>query len=449
MGGDLRYQDAGTGGGWARRSLSGVNRVGRRLGWGVADQAVSSLSNFAVNIYIARQLGAEQYGAFSLVYVTYAFALNASRGLVSDPQMVRFSHTDRSTWRRVTANCTGAAVVVGLVTGACALIAAAVMGGTLGLGFLALGLTLPGLMLQDSWRFAFFSQGRGSQAFLNDLLWLVLLVPALVLLRVTHLANIFWCLLAWGAAAAAAAAFGPWQARVRPRVSGAWGWLVGQRDLGFRYMAEGTTNSASSQLRTYGIGLLLGLAPVGYIQVANTLMAAFLVLVMGTGLILMPEATRIWRDSPQRLVRFCVKISIGYTAMASAWGVLLLVTLPLGLGEWLLGPIWRPSYPLVLPATLVVVGTCAGAGAGTGLKGMGAVRRSLRAAVITAVLYVVGSLAGAAAGGAVGAMLGTAAATCCGAGIYWQQLRAGLRESGRRAPPVATPDHRESLEHRA
>ena len=36
----------------------------RRLGWGVADQAVSSLTNFAVSIYVARTLGAVQFGAF-------------------------------------------------------------------------------------------------------------------------------------------------------------------------------------------------------------------------------------------------------------------------------------------------------------------------------------------------------------------------------------------------
>ena len=48
-----------------------VRQAGRRLGWGVADQGMSSLSNFAVNIYIARTLGAVQYGAFGLAYVTY------------------------------------------------------------------------------------------------------------------------------------------------------------------------------------------------------------------------------------------------------------------------------------------------------------------------------------------------------------------------------------------
>ena len=61
---------------------------------------MSSISNFAVNIYIARTLGSVQYGAFSLAYVTYGFALNASRGLATDPLLVRFSGTDLPTWRR-------------------------------------------------------------------------------------------------------------------------------------------------------------------------------------------------------------------------------------------------------------------------------------------------------------------------------------------------------------
>src|SRR5205807_2619487 len=70
------------------------SQAARRLGWGIADQAMSSLTNFAVSIYIARTLGAAQFGAFSLAYVTYAFALNASRGLATDPLMVRVSGTD-------------------------------------------------------------------------------------------------------------------------------------------------------------------------------------------------------------------------------------------------------------------------------------------------------------------------------------------------------------------
>ena len=98
-------------------------------GWGVADQAVSSLTNSAVSIYVARVLGAAQFGAFSLAYVTYGFMLNGSRGLATDPLLVRFSGTDLPTWRRAVAHCTGTAPGSGLVSGVCALIAAVVLRG--------------------------------------------------------------------------------------------------------------------------------------------------------------------------------------------------------------------------------------------------------------------------------------------------------------------------------
>ena len=77
--------------------------------------------------------------------------------------------------------------------------------------------------MQDSWRYAFFALGRGSQAFLNDMVWASVLLPALVFLRVTGQTNVFWFVFAWGAAAAVAAAVGPLQARVVPRLAGSTG----------------------------------------------------------------------------------------------------------------------------------------------------------------------------------------------------------------------------------
>src|SRR5262249_22982583 len=156
------------------------------------------------------------------------------------------------------------------------------------MAFLALGLTLPALLLQDSWRFAFFARGRGSQAFLNDMAWAVALFPALVLLRTTGHATVFWFVFAWGAAAAVGGAVGPLQARVMPRLSGVREWLSRQRDLGPRYLLEGTAASGASQLRNYGIGLLLGLAAVGYVQAANTLMGPYQVVLYGMGLVALP-----------------------------------------------------------------------------------------------------------------------------------------------------------------
>jgi len=404
-----------------------VRRAGRRLTWGVADQAMSSLSNFAVNIYIARTLGAAQYGAFALAFVTYGFALNASRGLGTDPLLVRFSGTPLPTWRRAVTSCTGTATVVGLTIGACIIATGALLHGTTGLAFLALGLTLPGLLLQDSWRFSFFADGRGSQAFLNDTLWTVVLIPVLVLLRRTGHANVFWCVFAWGAAATVAAAVGPLQARVRPRLSRGWGWVWRQRDLGPRYLVEGTVNSGSTQLRNYGAGLILGLSALGYLQAASTLMGPFMVIFFGMGLVLLPEAARILKRSPRHLMLFCACASAGLTLAALAWGIVLLVALPRGLGHLMLGSLWRPTYPLVLPTTLAVVGGCVSAGAGVGLHALGLARRSVRAMIASSAMTVVCSLAGAVLAGAFGVACGTAVASWIGAPIFWWQLRKGLR----------------------
>jgi O-antigen/teichoic acid export membrane protein len=398
---------------------------------------MSSISNFAVNIYIARTLGAVQYGAFALAYVTYGFALNASRGLGTDPLLVRFSGTDLPTWKRAVARCTGTATVMGLTMGALALVVSMFLHGTTGMAFLALGLTLPGLLVQDSWRFAFFALGRGGQAFLNDTIWTIVLIPALVLLRQTGHANVFWFVFAWGAAAAVAAVIGPLQARVLPKASGGWGWVSQHRDLGPRYLAEGTLNSSQNQLRNYGIGFILGLGALGYVQAANTLMGPFMVIFFGMGLVLLPEAARILRRAPRRLPLFCACASGGLALLGLAWGVVLLLALPRGLGHLMLGSLWQPTYPLVLPSTIAVMGGCVQAGAGTGLHALGSARRSLRAMAIASALFVVCGLIGAALGGAAGTMYGAAVASWAGAVLFWLQLRHALRDS--KGGPAGAP----------
>jgi O-antigen/teichoic acid export membrane protein len=405
-----------------------MRQAGGRLSWGIADQGMSSLTNFAVSIYIARTLGAVDFGAFSLSYVTYGFALQASRGLTTDPLLVRFSGTDIPTWRRAVATCTGAAALTGLALGALLLAAAALLGGPARLAFLALGLTLPGLLLQDSWRFSFFALGRGSQAFLNDTVWGATLLPALVLLRMTHHANVFSFVFAWGATAGIGAAVGPLQAQVMPSLSRSWTWLSQHRDLGWRYLVEGTATSAAAQLRNYSIGFLLGLAAVGYLQAANTLMGPFQVILYGMGLVALPEAARILRRSPRHMALFCVLLSVALTLLALAWGAAMLVALPRGLGDKLLGPIWRPSYPLVLPTALFMAGGCASSGAGTWLHALGAARRSMRAATVTAALCLILALIGAATGGAAATVSGAALGAWLGSLLYWWQVRGARRE---------------------
>lgn len=425
----LSRRDASATGNRAATPWRVVRQIGKRLSWGVADQAASSLTNFAVSIYVARVLGAAELGAFSLAYVTYGFMLNASRGLATDPLLVRFSGAELSVWRRAVANCTGTAACVGVASGVCAVIASLFLHGTASRAFLALGITLPGLLLQDSWRFAFFALGKGAQAFLNDLIWVLVMFPALFLLNRSGHANVFWFVLIWGAAAAVAAAAGPLQARVIPRLAGVRQWISSTRELGLRYLLEGTTNSASTQFRNYGVGLLLGLTALGYVQASSTLMGPFMVIFFGMGLVTLPEAARILRKSPRHLPLFCIGVSGGLAVAGALWGLILLIALPRGLGQWILPDLWRPTYPLVLPLTISIVGGCVSAGAGCGLHALGAANRSLRAMVLSSVVYVACGVAGAAAGGVEASMQGIAVAGWVGAAFFWFELRVALRES--------------------
>jgi O-antigen/teichoic acid export membrane protein len=406
-----------------------VRQASRRLTWGVADQAMSSLTNFLLTIFIARTLHAVQLGAFTLAYVTYGFAINASRGLSIEPLLVRFSGTVLPTWRRAAASCTGTALLVGLVTGACAIGAGFLVGGTTGLAFLALGLTLPGLLLQDSWRYSFFAVGQGYHAFVNDVIWAVLLIPSLVLLKVTGHANVFWFVLAWGATATVGAAVGPLQARVGPSLSSAPGWLSRHRDLGPRYLAENVGGNASDTLRSYALSYILGLAAVGYMQAANTLMGPFKIVFFGVSLITLPEAAKLLRRSPQRLPLFCAAVGCALMVMAMMWGAVLLIGLPRGLGHLMLGSLWRPTYPLALPAILATMAGCITTGALLGLHALAAARRSLRAVLFTAALIVTCGLAGALTGGTLGTMRYVAAATWVGSVVAWWQLRLALQDA--------------------
>jgi hypothetical protein len=304
------------------------------------------------------------------------------------------------------------------------------LSGAAGAAFLALGLTLPGLLLQDSWRYSFFALGRGSQAFINDTIWTLTLLPALAVLRMTGHADVFWFVFAWGVTGTIAAAVGPWQARVIPRPAGAWRWVKRHRDLGPRYLAEGTSQSAAVQIRAYSIGLVLGLAALGSVQAVSTLFGPITILFLGMSLVAIPEAARVLRRSPRHLPLFCLVITAGLSAAAVAWGMFLLVVAPRGFGNWLLGPVWRPTYSLILPYLLSVIGQGIAAGCGTGLHALGAARRSLRVTVLGSVLFVIGSLAGAFAGGAAGAVWGTAIVLWISALYGWWQLHVAQREAG-------------------
>ncbi|MFF8196370.1 hypothetical protein ACF05L_37150 [Streptomyces bobili] len=411
--------------GSARRALVG------RLSWGLADQAASSMTNFAVGIYVARSLGVTAFGVFSLAWVTYGVVLSVSRGLATDPLVVRFSGVPDASWRGAVARSSGTALGVGAAIGVTCLVAGLAVGGRVGPAFACLGVMLPGLLLQDAWRYSFFAAGTGRKAFVNDLVWGVALVPALVV--AARQGSVAAFVLAWGASAGVAAAYGCVQCGIRPRMTGARGWLREQRDLSYRYLVENVGVSGASQLRAYGLGAIVGVGAVGAIRGAELLLGPFLAVLMGLSLVTVAEAARVLRRAPHRLARFCLVLGAGQAVAALLWGAALLLV-PGRLGELVLGDVWDSASPLIVPAALGVAGAGLGTGAAAGLRALGAARRSLRSQLFASACYVGGGLGGAAVAGTAGSAWGVAAATVCSSAVWWLHLRAALRE--RRHNPI-------------
>lgn len=400
--------------------------IARRLTWGLGDQAVSSMTNFVVGVFVARELGVAAFGVFSLAWVTYGVLLNVSRGLATDPLVVRFSGASTEDWRQATSRAAGTAVVVGAGFAVVSALAGLAMGGTLGAAFVALAVVAPGMLLQDSWRFAFFAAGQGHKAFVNDVVWAVTMIPLLLL---ASLHGTVWAfVLAWGGASLLAAGCGWLQSRITPHVNGVSVWLRQHKELGSRYLVENVSNSGASQLRMYGLGAIAGLADVGAIRGAELLLGPFLALLMGLNLVAVPEAARVLRRAPERLARFCLTLGGVQAVAAATWGAILLFLVPDALGRLALDDVWEHAKPLILPVSLSVTGAGIVAGAAAGLRALGAARRSLRAQLAASAGYLGFGLVGAWFGGAVGMSWGSTTAMWLGAGLWWLQLRAALRE---------------------
>jgi O-antigen/teichoic acid export membrane protein len=316
--------------------------------------------------------------------------------------------------------------------GAAALIASFAMDGTLRMAFLALAIVLPGLMLQDSWRYAFFAAGRGHHSFLNDTVWTLMMVPAVLALRATHHRSVFWFILLWGAAAAIAACVGPLQARVIPKPWRAREWVVEHRDLGLRFLAENTSNAGATQLRAYCIGGIAGLAAVGYVQAATLLMGPFMVVFAGISIVTVPEAARVLRSAPWHLGRTCWLIGGGLAAAGALWGGALLIAIPRGLGSLLLGSgLWHHAYLLIIPYTISIMGSCVSDGLSSGLHALSAARRSLRAMIFTSALYLGLGIIGAYLDGPVGVVWGAAISTWVGTALWAYQFRTAIHDHHR------------------
>ncbi|MFD5427618.1 hypothetical protein [Streptomyces sp. NPDC127084] len=388
----------------------------------VLDQAASSLTNIAVLVIAARVSTAHGFAAFSMVYLTFTVLLGLNTAYAG--QAVVLTRGDTATTgaacRSAVAFTSLAATAGGALLAVAGAATAAIGGGWTGTGgaFLALGLVLPLVLVQDALRYAFSTLRRPGLALATDTLRLLCVVPAL-LLQPQHTAP-GTLVAVWGLSAVPALLLG--LRLLWPHVRGAQADLrpyVRRGHLGQRFAVEFAVGNASSQLAVLGLGLFAAPLAVGALRGASTLFGPLNVLFNSVNAFGPPLLNRF--GARRAIARASALLGLVLSAVGLGWG-LVLYALPDDMGRRLLGETWQSAASL-LPATgaqyaVMGLGTCAL----VTLRVLSP-RATLSVQVVFSLLSVVLMLGGyVLTGSALGAAWGLAAGSALKAVAAWTRV---------------------------
>ncbi|HEY6056535.1 MAG TPA: hypothetical protein VIV06_00810, partial [Candidatus Limnocylindrales bacterium] len=251
----------------------------------------------------------------------------------------------------------------------------------------------------------------------------------------------------WGGGATAAAILGSFQTGCRPALGRAVGWWREHWDITPRFLGSELVNMAGSQLVTFAVGGIVGLAAVGSLRGAQLLLGPVYVMAVGVQMSLVPEAARMI-DSPARLRRLSFGVTGLLTAGGAAYGLVVLL-LPDAIGRGVLGASWDGAHAVLLPMAVMWVGPLLTLGPRIGLRALEEAARTLQVSSLQSVSTLIGGVVGALFGGTLGAAWGMAIGVILSIAAWWLQYRLALRRHVERGvalgrqqqpPPAARPD---------
>lgn len=399
----------------------------RRIAWGITDQALSSATNFALALLVARSVDVSSFGMYSIAFASYLVVLGVSRSLFTQPYMVRVAALPDTDRRRAAQRAViGGAILVGFLSAAAFGIAASIFEGTTRNTLLAFAVAMPGLLLQDAWRFIFIGSGRPAAAALNDLVWALCQVGFVAAVIGTGTSGVAMLVLAWGGAASIAALVGFVQAHLWPDHSGALAWLRRHWDLGGPFLGHFGLTHGTDQVTIYGISAVAGVAAVGAIQAADVLVRPLNFIAIGASVATFPEGVRL-RDRSTRALLYGMGAVSGALVLATLGLGAVLLLLPDPVGEQLLGENWAVARPILIFILAQRLFFGASQGPRMGLQILGAAGRALRTQMVLGPIGLGAMLTGAAVAGPIGAVSAGAVAMFLAGGAWWWQFLVAAR----------------------
>ncbi|MGQ7297601.1 hypothetical protein [Quadrisphaera sp. KR29] len=369
------------------------------------DQAISSVSNFALQLFVARTGDLALVGVFAVGFGAYVLLTSSLRALLFEPALVVCSREPArrlQVQRSAVTTALAASVALGVVMALTALLLPAEYRLTL----LTYAAGMPVLVLADGLRYARFADGRPQGALAVDAVWTGSQAVLFAALVVTS-GDAEGYLLAWIAGAAVAVLTGARALRgllVRPRaVAPGWRSLKG---LGLPGLADSLLGSGVQQLLPLGVTLLAGTTAAGVVRTAQTMLSPVNTVIAASTLLALPAAAaaagagdrrRYWRAGRRQalvLVGLGVVVGLAYALAPSA------------LLQWAFGEAAEEARPVtvVLSAQVALIGW--GIAVVTLLRAALAARTVLLASAVTAPFTLGAPLVGAVVAGPLGVGVG-------------------------------------------
>jgi hypothetical protein len=240
--------------------------------WTIVDQIASAASNAAINFLVAREVTASEFGAFAIAFTVFALMVGFARASACGPLGIRYADASPAVFRSAAEAATGASLVLGIIGGGFLVAIGGLMSGAVGENLVAIGIVMPALLTQDAWRYTFFAQGRPAAATLNDMVWVVVMAIGIYFVMSSGSHSAIPLVLAWGAAAGAAAIVGIVQTGSWPAPARVLEWFSVHRDIVGYMSGEYITVQGAQQASTLLVAGLGTTSLVGALRGAQTLL---------------------------------------------------------------------------------------------------------------------------------------------------------------------------------
>jgi O-antigen/teichoic acid export membrane protein len=426
-----------------RRLLSGavLRRRPNPAAFAVADQVVSSGSNFLVSVAIGRFGGATELGGFAVALFVWLALIGINRAVLTEPLIIVEPELDTPTnLRRALAGQLAVGLALGAVVAAVGLVLLAVDVPAIGGPLLALGAVLPMLLTQDLWRALSFGVHRPERALANDLVFTAVQAVLMGGLIVLGYTSAPWFVVAWGLGATAGVFAGMVQFHARPARRPRTELLRDLWPMSRWLLRDFATVFAAREAYMLVIAAFVTGAEFGGLRAAETLLGPSYVILLSGGNVALPGATRTYRQHGSAgLARYSRRVNLIVGSAQWFYSALLMV-----IGPWLLvtvyGAEFEPYTYLVWFAAIRYAISVTAFGASIAVKVAGLAREMFHARLWVTIISLPTAVVVSAIYGLEGAAVASLGLAALAVVAMYRVYLPGVVRAGRTEPAFAPPD---------